>query len=211
MMRKTAVLIAAGLAIAVTGGAVALTATTGKRPPNAAALTATSTITASPTTTSAIPTPPVPPSSPTSQPPASGGAVATTSAASATTIPPGAPPGSVPGGIEAGRDAPTTAPQPGRPVPVTISYAGWDPGSRQVRVNAFVSLVESGGTCTLTVANGTDQRIATGTASADASTTVCAQLTISSATMTPGTWTATVTYTSPAYRGQSAPTNVVIP
>lgn len=216
MVRKTPVMVGAAVALMIAGGAVALTTTAGRGSPSAASPSAASAITSSPSKSLSTLTAPSSTLPPTAAPstaapttPTRTPAVVTSSAASATANP-SPPAGGVPGGIGPGLDPPVTPPPPGSPVPVTISYAGWDPAGKQVQVNAFIGVIESGGKCTLTVANGTDRRTATGAASPDASTTVCDQLTISSSTMAAGTWTATVSYTSSAHQGQSAPSSVVV-
>jgi hypothetical protein len=198
MVRRTAVVGAAVVVVAAAGVAVAVTA--GRGDPLSGGDPVASGRTPSPTsslarTTTTTATGPPPPASSMGAP---------TSAATITPDPRGAD-GARPG-------EPGTSTPPGANAEVTVSYAGWDPTTQRVQVNAFAAVLENGGTCTLTLSDaaGADQRSSTAPASADATTTICDQLTIDSTTMAPGTWTATVTYSSPTHQGRSAGSDVVV-
>lgn len=93
-----------------------------------------------------------------------------------------------------------------------VTYATWNAGTGAVEVGAYVAgVVEDGGECTLRLTRGTQVAQAQGTAVPDASTTGCGLLPVSGSSLSSGTWTATVGYTSPVSAGQSAPVEVQVP
>lgn len=192
--------VVAGVVVVVTGGAgLAFSLSRGDVSQSAAPPATTGGTTEVPTTTTTTSSSPSP-TARSDSPTATAAPLATTTTSVA------------PGGDGAGPDEPGTSTQPGGPAAVSVTYAGWDRAAEQVQVNAFVSVLEMGGSCTLTVADaaGADQRTATASASADATTTICDQLTLDSTTMASGTWTATVTYSSPPHQGRSAASDVVV-
>jgi hypothetical protein len=81
----------------------------------------------------------------------------------------------------------------------------------QVTAGGFVSgVIETGGTCTLSLTRGsavvTDQTAAT----PDSSTTQCGDLSIAAAKLTAGTWEATLSYSSSTHHLQSPQTPVLV-
>ncbi|WP_448626991.1 hypothetical protein [Geodermatophilus sp. URMC 64] len=123
-------------------------------------------------------------------------------------------PGTTPVSTEPPADVATDEPRtvPDGQADVTVTFAGWDDATSSVEVDAFVgSLIEDGGSCTLTLTRGTDNRTASSAATADASTTICAPLRVSDAQLTSGTWQAVVAYSSATARGTSAPVRVTVP
>jgi len=90
-----------------------------------------------------------------------------------------------------------------------VSWAGVEDG--EVVVNAYVAVLELGGTCTLVLTRGTDTVAVTATAEPDAEVTWCAPLGIPSADLTSGVWEAQVRYESAGSAGSSATTTVSVP
>ena len=73
-------------------------------------------------------------------------------------------------------------------------------------------ITESGGTCTLTLSDGTTTRTATGPAAPSASSTDCGEgLEVSTKDLSAGTWTAQIAYSSDLYAGVSDTMEVVVP
>jgi hypothetical protein len=72
-------------------------------------------------------------------------------------------------------------------------------------------VVEDGGTCTLTLSRGDDSVTARSSGAADATTTICAGLSVDAAQLTPGTWQAQLAYSSAAAQGTSHATAVEVP
>jgi hypothetical protein len=95
---------------------------------------------------------------------------------------------------------------------IQITYAGWNAEASTVEVAGFLpGAVESDGTCTLTLTNAGSSVAATVAGSPDASSTSCGGLVVPGASISPGTWTAVVSYQSSTSRGTSEPTRVVVP
>jgi hypothetical protein len=80
-----------------------------------------------------------------------------------------------------------------------ITYSGTDPAGDGVAVGAYVAgLIEDGGTCAMTLTlDGHTASVQTD-GLADASTTSCGRLVVPFSKLSPGTWTAEVTYSSPS-------------
>jgi len=116
---------------------------------------------------------------------------------------------------DAATDAPTTppAPEPGNlaAVTVTMSYWGADPADGSAFGNGYADTIETGATCTLVMTQGSSTVRAEASATADASTTSCGEMTVPSSELSPGTWSAHIEYTSPTSSGQSAPVEIVVP
>jgi hypothetical protein len=115
-----------------------------------------------------------------------------------------------PAGVPAATDAePVTA---GGTVDVVVSWSGWVDDQTGVEVDGFVvGVVESGGTCTLTLTRGETSLSATSAAEPDASTTLCAPLYLAGADVAAGSWDAVLSYTSASSTGVSAPAVVAVP
>ena len=95
---------------------------------------------------------------------------------------------------------------------VVLTFAHWDAGSASVQVGGYVGgLIEDGGTCTLTLTNGSQSLTVTAAASADASTTICGPLTVPGSQLAPGSWRTVVTYHSATTTGTSDPAEVTVP
>lgn len=103
-----------------------------------------------------------------------------------------------------------TDPDPGLPgTEVQLAVSRTSGAGGRISVRAFiVDVVESGGTCTLTMRHGSVERTAEAAAVADASTTICGPLTIRD--VVSGAWDGTVSYTSPSAHGE-VDVEVVVP
>lgn len=95
-------------------------------------------------------------------------------------------------------------------VPIVITTYNTDNG--QVSVNGYVDgIVESGGSCTLSLVDTSGKTVtSTRSAQPDASTTTCGRSIISGTKLHPGTWSATLSYTSDKYTGVSDKVSIEI-
>lgn len=99
---------------------------------------------------------------------------------------------------------PATTTDGRRVVTPVISYAGQYDAS--IEASAFVSgIIEEGGTCTLTLKNGSKTVTKTSAGATDAKTTRCTLFMFPTKELSAGTWTATVSYESVAAKGTSDP------
>lgn len=96
------------------------------------------------------------------------------------------------------------------PADVQITLASTDLVAGAVLASGFVPEVEADGTCTLTLTRGDDVRTIEAPAEADATTTVCGGLTMTTTGLPLGDWHATIGYQSATRSGVSAPTTVTI-
>lgn len=103
----------------------------------------------------------------------------------------------------------TTAPAP---VEVVVTVASWNPSASDVELGAFVQgVVETGGKCVVTMRKGSQQATGQAAALPNAKNTSCGDLRVAGSAVSTGSWTATVTYTSPTSSGTSAPTTIEVP
>lgn len=94
-------------------------------------------------------------------------------------------------------------------VPVVVTYSGWNASLRKVMVGGYVTgVIETGGTCTLTLTRAGVRVTASGVARPDAATTACGGLTVPGTSLTPGTWKAVLSYASKASTGTSAAVDI---
>jgi hypothetical protein len=92
-----------------------------------------------------------------------------------------------------------------------VTLAAWDQDAAELQVGAIVpNLVESGGTCTVTVSKGATTRTASAPAAGVSSYTGCNPMTIPGSALSAGTWTVQVTYTSRTATGTSAAKTVAV-
>ena len=106
---------------------------------------------------------------------------------------------------------PTVSREAGQ-VSVTLTRARWDAGTSSVRAAGFVGgVIESDGTCTLTLSRGSEARTAEAAGAADATTTTCAGLAVPGDQLSAGTWTAVLSYDSADSSGSSQPLTVTVP
>lgn len=112
--------------------------------------------------------------------------------------------------------APSTAPAPTDgargDATVQITYYGWNPGSSVVEVGGFVPfLVEEGGTCTLTLTQGSASATVTREATPNVSNTACGELVVPGDQLAPGTWSAVLAYESDSSTGATEAVEVQVP
>lgn len=98
----------------------------------------------------------------------------------------------------------TPKPTPGAPKSsVTPIMTTWS-ATPNVEVRGYVpGINEDGGTCTLTLTKGGQTVTASGAATPDATTVSCGLITINWGKLSPGAWSATLSYSSPHYEGGS--------
>ena len=95
---------------------------------------------------------------------------------------------------------------------VQITYFGWNDDMRAVEVGGFVaSVIETDGTCSLTLAKGGDTATTSSAATPNVTTTACGAQVVPGDELSRGTWTAVLTYDSPTSHGESAPVEVEVP
>ncbi|MGY1754898.1 hypothetical protein [Blastococcus sp. SYSU D01042] len=95
---------------------------------------------------------------------------------------------------------------------VQITYYGWNPGSSVVEINGFVpTLVEEGGTCTVTLTQAGASVTATREATPNVTNTACGELTVPGEQLGAGAWSAVLSYESDGSSGASAPVEVQVP
>jgi hypothetical protein len=93
-----------------------------------------------------------------------------------------------------------------------LGYVDYDAAGRRVEASGFIAgVVESGGTCTLTLVKGPTQVTATTHSEADATTSNCGSLTVPRDKLAPGTWQASLSYASAGSKGTSQPVTVEVP
>lgn len=104
-------------------------------------------------------------------------------------------------------DEPVDADSPAR---VVMTYSRWAPATSSIDVNAFIAgVVEDGGTCTVTASGSGGTRAVSSTASADATTTVCGDISLPWA-VDAGEATVTVEYVSATTRSISESASVEV-
>lgn len=102
--------------------------------------------------------------------------------------------------------APTTG-----DITVSVSYHAWDPARRAVVVGGYVdSVVESGGTCTLTLTQGQASLTGSTEARPDAASTDCGEIAVADG-LTSGSWQVVLGYSSADHRGSSPAVTVEVP
>jgi hypothetical protein len=95
---------------------------------------------------------------------------------------------------------------------VMVTYAVWEPTSSAVEEGSFVQgVVESGGTCTLTLTKGDTVVTESAPAEPDATTTSCGGISVQGSRLSSGTWSAVVSYESATTSGSSDATEVAVP
>lgn len=97
-----------------------------------------------------------------------------------------------------------------KPAPVNISYADIINGNLEVRASTS-SVIQGNGTCTVTVSKaGGTPIVKTTPAFIDVSSTICEPVYIPRSQLTTGSWTVTVTYSSPTHQGSSGAYNLEV-
>ena len=148
-----------------------------------------------------------PVAAPTSEAPASGEPVATleperTGGAPVPTAPPS----------EVATDTPVPTEDAGRGVSPQLTYYGWDATIPGVEAGGIVmDIVESGGTCTLTLRQGQSSVDVSTDAVDNVTSTSCPAMTVPGDRLTPGTWLATLSYESGTSQGTGDAVEVEVP
>ncbi|MCC2335685.1 hypothetical protein [Cellulomonas wangsupingiae] len=145
-------------------------------------------------------------------------ASATGASASPSTTPVADPPATAAATPPAPSPAPS-APAPGpaaparTPVEVVVSWAMWDEQAGQVQVAGYAAdVVESGGTCTLTLRLGEHTVTAEQQATPDATTTTCGAVAVPRDRLPQaGTWVAVMSYVSDKSSGSSPDVSIGVP
>ena len=95
---------------------------------------------------------------------------------------------------------------------VLITWNSWDPDGDQLELGALVrGTSESGGTCTVTLTREGETVTASVPGEADVSSTACLGLAVAGDQLSPGRWSAVVSYASDTTEGTSAPVDVDVP
>lgn len=106
--------------------------------------------------------------------------------------------------------SPVPSPAGGSGIEVVITYATWVPESSSVEVGAYVPVVDASGQCTLSLTRGEQSTVQTRDALENVSTMSCGGFEIPGGTLSAGTWTAVVAYTSTWHDGTSTPVEVIV-
>jgi hypothetical protein len=97
-------------------------------------------------------------------------------------------------------------------VQVVVPVASWSPPNSDVEIGAYVEgVIERGGTCVVTMTKGALTATGRTAALPSATNTSCGDLRVPGSAVSSGSWTATVSYTSPTSSGTSAPTTIEVP
>lgn len=130
---------------------------------------------------------------------------------------PGEPSGAAPPSSAGPSTPPVTAVDPapvtgGSDLQVALTYVSWfaEPGGVDAS-GVVTGVVETGGTCTLSLNRSGVVVEATSTGLADASSTSCGTLSVQADELTAGAWQATLSYASAAGTATSAPATVEVP
>ena len=109
--------------------------------------------------------------------------------------------------------SPSTSPAP-KPtvgsVSVLISNSEWD-AATGVTVRGYANTVDADATCTLELIKADVKRSVTSEALESPTTMSCGELTVDAADLSPGDWTAVLSYESTTAWGTSAPVTVNVP
>lgn len=110
-----------------------------------------------------------------------------------------------------GRAQPSGSGAP-KTVPVQITIHDWNAKQGQAEVDAFVpGEVIAGGTCTLTMTQGSVHRTATHRAVTTPASTSCGLITIAGSQLGAGSWQAVVRFQAPTATGASDPVTIQVP
>jgi hypothetical protein len=90
---------------------------------------------------------------------------------------------------------------------MTVTVAGF--AADTLTVSGYLDTVESGGTCHLLLESGDARMTTDSPAIADATTTSCA-VDVAGARLADGTWTATLSYSSPTGTATSSPVSIEV-
>jgi len=97
-------------------------------------------------------------------------------------------------------------------VDVMVVFIGWEPATNAVEATGYAAAIDAGGDCVLTLTRGSEIVKSEPVAAAiDAAAMSCGTVAIPRANLQPGTWQATLSYSSPAYSGTSVESAVEVP
>ena len=123
----------------------------------------------------------------------------------------GAPVPTEPSG-EVATDTPAPTEEAGAEVVPQITYYGWDDAVGGVEAGGIVmGIVESGGTCTLTLTRGSATVDVSVEAIDNVTSTSCPAMTVPGDRLETGSWQATLSYASDGFRGAGDPVEVEVP
>ena len=123
----------------------------------------------------------------------------------------GAPVPTAPTG-EVATDPPAPTEEPDEEVTPQLTYYGWDDAIGGVEAGGIVmGIVESGGTCTLTLTRGSTAVDVSAEAVDNVTSTSCPALTVPGDRLESGTWQATLSYESESFRGVGDAVEVEVP
>jgi len=123
----------------------------------------------------------------------------------------GAPVPTAPTG-EVATDTPAPTEEPGEEVAPQITYYGWDDAIGGVEAGGIVmGVVESGGTCTLTLTQDSTAVDVSVEAIDNVTSTSCPAMTVPGDRLGSGTWRATLSYESEDFRGVGDAVEVEVP
>jgi hypothetical protein len=94
---------------------------------------------------------------------------------------------------------------------LTVTFSGYDAASSSAQAGGYVDVLESKGTCTLTLSSGSATASATQSASPDASTTSCGAVTIPRSALSSGVWKGVLAYASATTVATSLPIVIEVP
>ncbi|MGY1824784.1 MULTISPECIES: hypothetical protein [unclassified Blastococcus] len=93
-----------------------------------------------------------------------------------------------------------------------VTFAAWVEDTGSVEVNGYVAgVIESHGSCVLTLSRGSQSLSVENTAAPDATTTTCGLLQVAGADLAAGTWEAVLSYRSDTSTGVSPAVDVEVP
>lgn len=96
-------------------------------------------------------------------------------------------------------------------VQVAVTDLSWSDADNAVTARGFVEVIDSEGTCTLTLVKGDESVKASVAAAQNPSTMACGNLAISAGSLSTGTWLATLSYESEQYQGAAATEQIDVP
>ncbi|MBJ7451115.1 MAG: hypothetical protein JHC71_03400 [Blastococcus sp.] len=113
---------------------------------------------------------------------------------------------------EVATDTPAPTEEAGAEVAPQLTYYGWDPAAGAVEAGGIVmGLVESGGTCTLTLTKGSTAVDVSADAVDNVTSTSCPAMTVPGDRLESGTWQATLSYESRTSQGTGDAVEIQVP
>ena len=109
------------------------------------------------------------------------------------------------------------APEPGTtdaplaPATVTVTFSGWDAAAGAAVVGGYVDTLEGSGTCTITMTLGDKVVTRAATATPDATTMSCGELSVPRTALSAGTWQTVLSYSSTTRAGSAPAVTIEVP